>query len=71
MELVSPLLNVEDLALWTDLPTFTREGAFWGKLNEVFGGELEKVISEINTAIAELYYDRNRSHYREHQDEKV
>lgn len=52
MELVSPLLNVEDLALWTDLPTFTREGAFWGKLNEVFGGELEKVITEINSAIA-------------------
>jgi hypothetical protein len=24
----------------------------WGKLNKVFGGELEKVISEINSAIA-------------------
>ncbi len=34
------------------LPIFTREGGSWGKLNKVFGGELETVISEINTAIA-------------------
>jgi len=34
------------------LPIFTREGASWGKLNKVFGDELEKVISEINSAIA-------------------
>jgi type I restriction enzyme R subunit len=34
------------------LPIFIREGASWGKLNKVFGGELETVITEINTAIA-------------------
>ena len=34
------------------LPIFTREGGSWGKLNKVFGGELEDIISEINTAIA-------------------
>lgn len=31
---------------------FTREGGSWGKLNKVFGGELESIIQEINTAIA-------------------
>ncbi|MFH1625560.1 MAG: type I restriction-modification enzyme R subunit C-terminal domain-containing protein [Pseudomonadota bacterium] len=30
----------------------TREGAYWRKLNRVFGGELEEIISEINIAIA-------------------
>jgi len=34
------------------MPIFTRKGASWGKLNKVFGGELETVITEINTAIA-------------------
>jgi type I restriction enzyme R subunit len=43
------LMEKEDLDC---LPIFTREGASWGKLNKVFRGELEKVINEINTAIA-------------------
>ncbi len=30
------------------MPIFTREGASWGKLNKVFGGELETIIREIN-----------------------
>ncbi len=34
------------------LPIFTREGLSWGKLNNVFGGELEEIIHQINTAIA-------------------
>ncbi len=34
------------------LPIFTREGASWGKLNKVFGGELKTIIHEINAAIA-------------------
>lgn len=34
------------------LPIFTREGVSWGKLNKVFGGELETIIREINAAIA-------------------
>ena len=34
------------------MPIFTREGGSWGKLNKVFGGELEAIIHEINTAIA-------------------
>lgn len=34
------------------LPIFTREGASWGKLNKAFGGELEKIIGEINGAVA-------------------
>ena len=34
------------------IPIFTREGGTWGKLNKVFGGELETIIHEINTAIA-------------------
>jgi hypothetical protein len=34
------------------LPIFTREGASWDKLNKVFGGELEAIIHEINTAVA-------------------
>ena len=33
------------------LPIFTREGASWARLNKVFGGELQKVIIEINTAV--------------------
>ena len=43
------LMEKEDIDY---LPIFTREGASWGKVNKVFGGELETVISEINTAIA-------------------
>lgn len=43
------LMEKEDIDF---LPIFTREGASWGKLNNVFEGELEKVISQINTAIA-------------------
>ena len=34
------------------LPIFTREGVSWGKLDSVFGGELETIIHQINTAIA-------------------
>jgi len=34
------------------LPIFTREGASWGKLNRLFGGELETIIHKINAAIA-------------------
>jgi len=34
------------------LPIFAREGTSWGKLNKVFGGELETIIHEINMAIA-------------------
>jgi type I restriction enzyme R subunit len=34
------------------LPIFVREGVSWGKLDTVFGGELEQIIGEINTAIA-------------------
>jgi type I restriction enzyme R subunit len=43
------LMEKEDLDY---LPIFTREGGSWGKLNKIFGGELETVISEINSAIA-------------------
>ena len=43
------LMEKEDIDY---LPIFTRKGASWGKLNKVFGGELEKVISQINSAIA-------------------
>lgn len=43
------LLEKEDL---DSMPIFTREGASWAKLNKVFGGELETLISEINTAVA-------------------
>jgi len=31
---------------------FAREGASWGKLNRVFEGDLETIISEINLAVA-------------------
>ena len=31
---------------------FKRQGGSWVKLNKVFGGELETIIHEINTAIA-------------------
>ena len=34
------------------LPIFAREGASWGKLNRVFEGNLETIISEINQAVA-------------------
>ena len=34
------------------MPIFTREGGTWGKLNKVFGGELDAIIHEINEAIA-------------------
>ncbi|NQT55889.1 MAG: hypothetical protein HQ551_06640, partial [Desulfobacteraceae bacterium] len=34
------------------MPIFTREGGSWGKLNKIFGGELETIIHEINEAIA-------------------
>jgi hypothetical protein len=43
------LMEKEDIDY---LPIFTREGGSWGKVNEVFGGELEKVINEINSANA-------------------
>jgi len=43
------LMEKEDVE---DLPIFTREGTSWGKLNKVFGGELETIIHEINEAIA-------------------
>jgi hypothetical protein len=43
------LMEREDIGY---LPIFTREGGSWGKLNKVFGGKLETVIREINTAIA-------------------
>jgi hypothetical protein len=33
------------------LPIFTREGASWAGVNKVFGGDLETVITEINSAI--------------------
>ena len=34
------------------MPIFTREGGSWGKLNKIFGGELDAIIHEINEAIA-------------------
>jgi len=34
------------------LPIFTREGASWARLNNVFGSELEAIITEINEAVA-------------------
>jgi hypothetical protein len=34
------------------LPILTREGVSWGKLNKVIGGVLEKLINEINEAVA-------------------
>ncbi|MBE9503797.1 MAG: hypothetical protein IME96_06445 [Proteobacteria bacterium] len=43
------LMEKEDV---DSLPIFTREGTSWGKLNKVFGGELEAIIHEINLAIA-------------------
>jgi len=43
------LMEKEDV---DSMPIFIQEGASWGKLNKVFGGELETVITEINTAIA-------------------
>ena len=43
------LMEKEDVDF---LPIFTREGTSWGKLDKVFGGELETIIHEINLAIA-------------------
>jgi type I restriction enzyme R subunit len=43
------LMEKEDIDYF---PIFTREGASWAKLNRAFGGELESLIHEINTAIA-------------------
>ena len=43
------LLEKEDFDY---LPIFAREGASWAKLNKIFGGELEAMISEINEAVA-------------------
>jgi hypothetical protein len=43
------LMEKEDIDY---LPIFTREGASWARLNRTFGGELEAIINEINTAIA-------------------
>ena len=34
------------------LPIFVREGVSWGKLNKEFGGKLETIIHQINTAVA-------------------
>lgn len=34
------------------LPIFAREGMSWDKLDRVFGGKLEAIIREINTAVA-------------------
>jgi hypothetical protein len=34
------------------LPIFTRKGTSWSKLNEIFSGELETIVHEINEAIA-------------------
>ena len=47
-------------AIWEvdTMPIFTREGGSWGKLNKVFGGELEAIIHEINMAIAVWVFDR-------------
>ena len=47
--LAALLLEKEDFDF---LPIFAREGASWGKLNRVFEGDLETIISEINQAIA-------------------
>jgi hypothetical protein len=43
------LMEKEDIDC---LPIFIQEGASWGRVNKVFGGDLEAVITEINTAIA-------------------
>jgi len=43
------LMEKEDIDY---LPIFTREGASWAMLNNVFGSELEAIISEINEAVA-------------------
>jgi type I restriction enzyme R subunit len=43
------LMEKEDL---DSMPIFTREGGSWAKLNKVFGGELETLIGEINSAVA-------------------
>jgi hypothetical protein len=41
------LLEEEDVDY---LPIFTRQGASWGKLDKVFGGDLEIIIQETNKA---------------------
>ena len=47
---------IENLLLERDdfetLPIFTREGASWGQLNRIFGGQLGTIVQEINQAIA-------------------
>ena len=43
------LMEKEDIDY---LPIFTREGASWARLNKVFGGELEEIISDFNSAVA-------------------
>ena len=34
------------------MPIFTGEGGTWGKLDKIFGGELDAIIHELNEAIA-------------------
>jgi type I restriction enzyme R subunit len=47
---------IENLLLERDdfeaLPIFTREGASWGQLNRIFGGQFGTIVQEINQAIA-------------------
>jgi type I restriction enzyme R subunit len=43
------LMEKEDIDY---LPIFTREGGSWAEVNKVFGGELEKLVGEINAAVA-------------------
>jgi len=43
------LMEKEDV---DHMPIFTREGGTWGKLNKLFGGELEAIIHELNEAMA-------------------
>lgn len=43
------LMEKEDVDI---MPIFFQEGTSWGKLNKVFDGELEKIIGEINSAVA-------------------
>ena len=43
------LMEKEDI---DSMPIFFQEGASWGKLNKIFGGDLEAIIHEINTSVA-------------------
>jgi type I restriction enzyme R subunit len=43
------LMEKEDIDY---LPIFTRAGASWVRLNNVFGGEPEAILGEINEAVA-------------------